>query len=66
MQAIYIVHVFQNILQIKERKKGLKKGHISAMKSSENPIFMNPLYTITPNNKNQLTLVPRWWQQTDK
>ena len=38
MQTSYIVHVFQNILQIKERKKGLKKGHISAMKSYENPI----------------------------
>ena len=38
VQTSYIVHVFQNILQIKERKKGLKKGHISAMKSYENPI----------------------------
>ena len=38
VQTVYIVHVFQNILLVKERKIGLKNGYISAMISSENPV----------------------------
>ena len=48
----------------KRPKKGSHFSHEIFWES--NSIFMNSLYTITPNNKNQLTLVPRWWQQTDK